>query len=199
MAARGLVATPWDVEDFLVGQMTWSVLPGDGVALLNSHRAAGANDLEALTRIDQLLWALKLPSEIRATSVQFGRRLLAETGFLGNGGVRAGYADMVTRRESPGNGAVALGIVAHGAGIGAGEALLVLCHGHAVSVLGAAMRLLPMSHTDAQGILGRLHMNLEGTMDEIRNRSWEEMTSFCPRLDIMSMCHESDDLRVFAS
>ena len=199
MAARGLVATTGDVEEFLVGQLTWSALPGDGVALLNSHRVAAFGDLESLVRIDQLLWALKLPSEVRAASAQFGRRLLAETGFMGDGGVQAGYAGMVMRRESPGNGAVALGVVAQGAGIAAGEALLVLCHGHAVSVLGAAMRLLPVSHTDAQGILGRLHANLEGTMDEIRGRSWEEMTSFCPGLDILSMRHESDDLRVFAS
>ncbi len=199
MVSRGLVTTVADVEEFLVGQLTWSVLPADGVALMNAHSAAASQDLHLLQRIDQLLWALKLPSELRAASGQLGRRLMAETGPFGSCQVLAEYSAAVSRRETPGNGAVALGIVANASNISAEQALLVFCHGHGVSVLGAAMRLLPMSHTDAQAILGRLHSNLEETIDRVRGRPWKEMTSFSPVLDILSMSHEADDLRLFAS
>ena len=191
MAARGLVATPADVERFLTSQLTWSVLPSDGVALLNSHAAAEAGDLERLRRIDQLLWALKLPAELRAASTQLGWRLLAETGPFPDCPIHGKFAGLVTERESPGNGAVALGVIAEANEIPAEEAVLVLCHSHSVSVLGAAMRLLPMSHTDCQAILGRLYTGLAEALDDIEGTPWEPMTSFSPNLDIASMGHET--------
>ena len=199
MAARGLVATAEDVEEFLVKQLTWSVAPSDGVALLNAHAAAGNGDLELLKRIDHLLCSMKLPSELRAASGQLGRRLLAETGPFESSPIHAEYAAAVSRQECPGNGAVALGLIAYASNISAEQAFLVFCHGHAVSVLGAAMRLLQMSHIDAQAVLRRLHPRLAETVHEIRGRPWEEMTSFSPALDVMSMAHENDDLRLFAS
>ncbi len=185
--------TVFDEPTYLVG------LPSDGVALLNSHAAAKAGDLERLRSIDQLLWALKLPAELRAASTQLGRRLLAETGPFPNCPIHGKFAALVAGRESPGNGAVALGVIAEANEIPAEEAVLVLCHSHAVSVLGAAMRLLPMSHTDCQAILGRLYTGLAEALDDIEGTPWEAMTSFSPNLDIASMEHETDNLRLFAS
>ncbi len=200
MVSRGLVATVDDVAEFLTDQFAWSVAPGDGVALLNAHAAAVAGDLDLIVRIDRLLWALKLPAELRAASGQLGRRLMSETArALGSHRIHAAYAEKTQHNETPGNGAVALGVVAQARGIPAENALLVLCHSHAVSALGAAMRLLPLSHTNAQDILGRLHGELPGMIDEIQGVSWENMTSFTPALDIWSMAHETDDLRLFAS
>ena len=118
---------------------------------------------------------------------------------LGYHQVYAAYAKKTLHNHTPGNGAVALGVVAQARGIPAENALLVLCHSHAVSVLGAAMRLLPLSHTDAQNILGRLHGKLPEMIDQVRGVSWENMTSFTPALDICSIAHETDDLRMFAS
>ena len=166
---------------------------------MNAYAAASNEDLPLLLRIDGLLWALKMPAELRAASAQLGRRLLEETSPFISHQTYAAYSAVVARRETPGNGAVALGVVAQASNIPSGQAVLVLCHGHAVSLLGAAMRLMPLSHSDAQGILRRLHPKVAVMVEEIRGRSWEEMTSFTPALDISSMCHETDDFRLFAS
>ncbi len=61
------------------------------------------------------------------------------------------------------------------------------------------MKWLPISHSDVQGILYRLPSTLTDLVDEIRGLPWEEMASFTPELDIVSMSHEADDLRLFAS
>ncbi len=76
---------------------------------------------------------------------------------------------------------------------------MVFCHSHATSVLGAALRLLPITHVDAQGIQHRLHSLLVDLIQEIRQRPWEEMMAFTPELDVAAMGHESDELRMFAS
>jgi urease accessory protein len=199
MVHRGLVSSPSDVEEFQRNQFTWSVLPSDGVALLNSHRSAIRGDLATILAIDQLLSALKLPSELRAVSVQVGHRLLDETVPFVSHRLHGDYRAKVATQEAPGNGAVALGVVAFSLNIPEEPALMVFCHSHATSVLGAALRLLPMTHVDAQGIQHRLHSLLMDQIQEIRERSWEEIIAFTPELDVAAMGHESDELRMFAS
>lgn len=199
MINRGLVASLDDLEDFLTDQMRWSVLPGDGVALMNAHAAARAGDLGEVIRIDRMLSALRLPPELREASRQLGRRLLAETHSFGLVAKPTAYPEAVERGESPGNGAVAWGVIAQAAGLAPQHALLVFCHGHAVSILGAAMRMLPVSHSDAQQVLRRLHPILIEAVDMIERTPWAEMTAFTPTLDILAICHESDELKMFAS
>ena len=113
--------------------------------------------------------------------------------------VSAAYRARVTNGESPGNGAVALGVVAHALHIPAMLALSAFCHSHSISVLGAALRLLPIAHTDVQNILRRLHSLIAEEAQAIQDRPWQEMMAFTPKLDIVSMNHEWDDLRLFAS
>ena len=199
MVRRGLVNNPGDVEEFLRNQFAWSLLPSDGVALLNSHRSAIRGDLATIVTIDHLLSALKLPSELRAVSVQVGHRLLDETAAFVSHRLHAGYRAEVAAQGAPGNGAVALGIVGFTLDIPEEPALMMFCHSHTTSVLGAALRLLPMTHVDAQGIQHRLHSLLVEQIQEIRERPWEEMMAFTPELDVAAMGHESDELRLFAS
>ncbi len=199
MVRRGLVSSPSDVEEFLRNQFAWSLLPSDGVALLNSHRSAIRGDLATIVAIDHLLTALKLPSELRAVSVQVGHRLLDETVPFVSHRLHADYRAEVATQGTPGNGAVALGVVTCSLNIPEEPALMVFCHSHATSVLGAALRLLPMTHVDAQGIQHRLHPLLVEQIQEIRRRPWEEMMAFTPELDLAAMGHESDELRMFAS
>jgi urease accessory protein len=199
MARRGWVRTAEDVEEFLRNQFAWSVAPGDGVALLNAYRAAALGDLETLLAMDRLLYSLKLPAELRAASCQAGRRLLDETAPLTSNPVHASYRAEVERRQTPGAGAVALGVVGWALDIPEEWALLMFCHSYAVGVLSAAMRLLRLTHSQSQGILWRLHSLVADLVNEVRDRTWQEMASFTPQLDVAAMGHEADDLRMFAS
>lgn len=199
MVRRGLVRTPEDVEELLRNQLAWSVLPADGLALLEAYRAAAAYDFNTIIDIDHLLYALRLPAELRAASCQIGRRLLDETEQFGIEGAQTEYRARVRSGGAPGNAAVALGVIAHAHRLDEGVALLAFCHSYAVGVLGAAMRLLPLTHSQVQGILHRLHPLIAELADEIQHRPWTEMASFTPELDLAAIGHESDDLRMFAS
>lgn len=199
MVHRGMIRTPSDVEDFLRNQLRWAVLPSDGVAVLNAHRAASHGDLNTLLAMDRMLHALKSPAELRAGSTHVGRRLIAETSHLTLSDVAAAFRGRVTDGESPGNAAVALGVVSQALDIPEMLALTAFCHSHSISVVGAALRLLPVTHTAVQDILHRLHPLIAEGARSIGDRPWQEMTAFTPELDIVSMNHESDDLRLFAS
>ena len=203
MVARGWIKRPDDVAQYLHNLLTWSILPCDGVALLNAHRAARYGDLETLTDIDWHLHAMKLPEELRLASCHAGRRILDETASLmtcdSGASISDDYRQLVLDHTTPGTGAVALGVVAHAFDIAADNALLMHCHSFAVGMLGAAQRLLPLTHSEAQRILLSLQEPTTRPAADLSARDWREMTSFSPQADIASMLHAHDDVRMFAS
>lgn len=203
MVRRGLVRTAADVHELIENQLVWSVAPSDGVALLNVHRLAsgtpGPGDLDEIVSIDCLLNAMKLPRELRAASCQIGRRLLAETREFGETTLRTSYRAKVAAGAAPGHNAVALGLITADLAIPEELAFGVLGHGYVVAVLGAALRLLPVSHADSQATLRRLQPRITALYAEVADLSWHELTSFAPELDLAAIGHASDDVRMFAS
>ena len=203
MVSRGWVRNADDLGEYLHNLLGWSILPCDGVALLNAHGAAQDGDLATLAGIDWLLHAMKLPEELRQASCHSGRRILDETAPLLGGGsgsaVHGEFRQLVIDRETPGTGAVALGVASSAEDIDPGSALLVFCHSFAVGALGAAQRLMPITHSEAQRILRSLHEPVIGAATALRHHDWREMTSFAPQSDIASMLHEHDEVRMFAS
>ncbi len=203
MVTRGWVSNADDLAEYLRNLLAWSILPCDGVALLNAHRAARDVDLATLVDIDWHLHAMKLPEELRVASCHAGRRILDETASLlseATGCVVHGeFRKLVMERETPGTGAVALGVASRVAGIESRNALLMFSHSFAVGVLGAAQRLLPVTHSEAQHILRSLHEPVVRLAPELEARHWSQMTSFAPQTDIAAMLHEHDDVRMFAS
>lgn len=203
MVTRGWVGNADDLEEYLHNLLRWSILPCDGVALLNAHRAARDGGVATLVDIDRHLHAMKLPEELRVASCHAGRRILDETAPLLSEttgcAVHGEFRRLVMERETPGTGAVALGVACCAAGIKAEAALLMLCHSFAVGVLGAAQRLLPITHSEAQRILHGLHEPVVRMMHELEVRHWSRMSSFAPQADIAAMLHEHDEVRMFAS
>jgi urease accessory protein len=202
MVRRGLVRNASDLAEVLAGQLEWSVVPSDGVALLNAHRIArsgGEGNLVEIVAIDRQLHAMKLARELRNASTQVGRRILTETKAFAPAGCHQAYAALVVAGESPGCSAVALAVTTAGLGIPADLALGAFCHGYLVGVLGAAMRLLPLSHAQIQGIHHELQPLVARLAIDVADRHWTDMTTFAPELDLAAIAHEGDDVRMFAS
>ncbi len=196
---RDLIVDAAGVEEFLHNSLAWSIIPADCVALLDAHRAALAADSATLCAIDRALHTTKLAEELRAASRQYGRRVLTETATLVDTPILAVYRAAVLGGATPGHGAIALGALAAAQGLPGEVAALALCHGHAVGVLGAAMRLLRVTHMQMQAILRRLHPTIAHELGRVEARGWRNMTSFTPELDLVAIGHETDDLRQFAS
>jgi len=205
---EGMVALSWvrdarDVGEYLAELLAAAVLPSDGVALLHTHRSAAVGDVDTIIEIDRLLHAMKLPEEMRSASVQNGRRVLDEShALLASATLPAPfekYRSAVVLGETPGSGAVAFGVATWAQGIAPEMALLGFCHAFAVGVLGAAQRMLPITHGEAQEVLRGLHRQVVDGAAGIRDVAWRDMTSFTPWADIASMRHATADVRMFAS
>ena len=128
-----------------------------------------------------------------------GRRLIAETEHYTNNATLAAYRASVNARIVAGMGPVALGVISAALDLDETTVLAGYLHGYCVGLSSAAIRLLPISNTDCQRMLHRTHALLVAEIETIRGRPWTAMSSFTPALDVASMHHVHDDLRMFAS
>lgn len=171
---------------------------GDLVALRVAHQAATEADIGTVVTADQRLTAATTPAEFRASSERTGGRLLALQTDLNDDAVVTEYANQVDA-GAPGNYAVALGVVGARESIPRDEICLVSCHEFMTGLLGAAQRLMGISHTDIQRVLDELQPTIREAVDDSNGRTLAELEAFTPMIDIWSAAHERADRRLFLS
>jgi urease accessory protein len=209
-----------DLRVLLVDYLRRQVGPCDLVALAAAWERAGGNDVEAsgdgdrdenedggdgtdtldrIAAVDERQRSVTLPREFRDSSEKSGRRLLDLVSETTSDDLVAAYHDRVVRGEAPGNHAVALGLVARRQGIARDEACLLACHSFVVGLLGAAQRLIRLTHTDAQQLLTDLRPVVTEVCETYAGRDPGTMAPFAPLVDVMGMGHERAERRLFVS
>ena len=127
------------------------------------------------------------------------RRLLAEACNLTTDPLLAAYRRAVLAGEVPGSSAVAFGVACAALDVPAPAAALAAVHSYLQCEVGAAMRLMSLTHVQAQAIRHALQPLVAAEIERLANTPWQQMTTFTPELDIAAMAHEQADLRMFAS
>lgn len=192
---RGLVSNRSQLAEFVATQITgrWASL--DRPFLVAARDARG--DLARIARLDSLLEAQSLGSEMRQGSRQMGLAMLNAHKRLGtplagdlSGRVRAGAI--------PGHAAVMQGVLWGGLGFSSGQAQYAAAHGLCAGLLGAAVRLSIIGHLDAQVIRAEI-ADLVARILRDPVCDPEQAHSFTPQIEIASMIHETDEMRLFVN
>jgi len=170
---------------------------GDGIGLVCAHRAAVAGDVPALVRIDARLFARKLSGETRTMSVRMGRKF-AELGAQVTGSpALLDWRDRVLAGATPGCYPVALAVNFAAQGLTARDAFVVHQYGVAATVLGAALRLMRISHVDTQSLLFQLNVDVDAPYSAAARASLDDMAGFAPAADILAAVHVKAHVRLF--
>jgi urease accessory protein len=200
--AEGKVASATDVERFVRAQLVHQVAGTDAVALQACARALAGDrspDWETVLAVDRRLTALKLAREGREASAATGRRLAIEAaGFLDHR-LTAHYRALVESGAAPANHAVAWAVAGAAIAIPRDTLAIGYLYSFATNLLGAALRLLPYSHVQAQTTLHALKPLLTSLALEAGTRDWREMAGFAPGLELVAMRHERAEVRLFRS
>ena len=172
---------------------------GDGIALVWAHRAAVADDVAELARIDELVYARKLSSETRTMSVRMGKKF-AEMGaqVIGAPLLKA-WRERIDAGASPGCYPVALAVNLAVQGLPAREAFVVHRYGVAAMILSAALRLMKISHVDTQRILYRLNAGADAAYETAAAARLSDMAGFAPLTEILAAAHVKAHVRLFMS
>jgi len=199
---EGLVTDAAALLDMLRDAIRFGVARSDGVALACAHRAVSRRDeadVALLIAADHRLTAVKLAREARDASIRMGRALLREAAGIFGGGAVLEFARLVEGGESPGNHAVAFGIVSASSGIPQFAAIASELYAFAASWVAAATRLGLTDYHTAQDLLSRLRAVIAKAVSEAAWCAVSDISSGTPLLDIMAMRHEQAPVRLFAS
>jgi urease accessory protein len=172
---------------------------GDGVALVWAHRAALAKDVEQLSHVDRQVEARKISEEARLMSTRMGRKYLELNDHLIDSEVLRDWRSCVEAGESPGCFPVALGAAFAVQGMPARAAFVVHQYGAASTILGAALRLMKVSHVDTQAILYKVNTLSESAFLEASATRLNDMAGFAPEADILASYHTRAHVRLFMS
>ncbi|MEV4347193.1 urease accessory UreF family protein [Actinoplanes sp. NPDC049596] len=205
LAQSGRLTMPSDpavLTALLRDYLRLAVGPSEGAGLACAHRATSGPDtidLELAVRADQRLTAVKLSREARETSARTGRALLRVATTAFGPGALGQYAREVTKKRTPGNHAVVLGVLSACLGVPRLEAVAGELFAFAASWIAAGVRLAVTDHGTAQAVLHNVRDDLDAAAHDAVDRDVPDISSCTPLLDIMAMQHEETELRLFAS
>src|SRR5882724_3341471 len=170
---------------------------GDGIALVAAHRAAAKGEVEALIAIDRQVFARKPSDEARTMSTRMGRKF-TEIGveIVGAPLIKTWLA-RIAEGATPGCYPVALAVNFAAQGLSARAAFLVHHYGVATAILGAALRLMRVSHVDTQAILFDLNAGVDAAYELAAAAHLSDMAGFAPLSDILAAVHTKAHVRLF--
>jgi urease accessory protein len=170
---------------------------GDGIALVAAHRAAAKSEVEALIAIDRQVLARKPSDETRTMSTRMGRKF-TEIGveIVGAPLIKTWLA-RIAEGATPGCYPVALAVNFAAQGLSARAAFLVHHYGVATTILGAALRLMRVSHVDTQAILFDLNAGVDAAYELAAAARLSDMAGFAPLSDVLAAVHTKAHVRLF--
>jgi urease accessory protein len=170
---------------------------GDGIALIAAHRAATAGDVDSLIRIDARVFARKLSDETRAMSVRMGKKF-TEMGVEVIGAPLLGtWRNCIATSVTPGCYPVALAINFAVQNLSARQAFVVHQNGVAATILGAALRLMKISHVETQKILYEINTDAETAYESAAAARLSDMAGYAPLTEILAAVHNKAHVRLF--
>ena len=196
-AAHTGVVHDADTLEAYTRTMAWQAATTDGVAALSAWRATDREDAAALADADRALWQCKLNGESRLMLSRMGRKLGELAVRLFDNPLLRHWLQAVESGALPGTYPVAQGMVARLAGLSEEELFCSHQYGVANMVLGAALRLVRVSHYDTQAILFRLGEELPAWYAAVRPLTLDELSAFAPQADILAALHEKGEMRMF--
>ncbi len=181
------------LEAFLTGQLHGRWASFDRPVLIAVHRAGG--DLDAIAGIDTQVEAQTLAAELRKGSRQAGGALLGVHVKLGTPNAQQ-YQQRVRNFRAVGHNTVVQGLVWHSSGISEPMAEAMSAHSFCVGLVGAALRLGVVGHTDAQAMLSRARPGITKLVST-PCVGIDEISAFSPHQEIAVMRHETMPYRLF--
>lgn len=171
----------------------------DGIALACAHRASEEDHLPLALLADKRLTAVKLPREARETSWRVGRQLLNIGCWIFGKQILHEYIQHVENGDTPGNHAIVLGLIMATLGISREKAVLSELYAFSTSLVAAGVRLNVVDYRVAQEILHRHRSVMVEVAHANCTKEVQDIASSVPWIDVMAMCHEQAQVRLFMS
>jgi urease accessory protein len=180
---------------YIAGALTLS----DALGVRLADEALTRGDHEAFMSVCRQLVAALAPSEIRQASRTIGARMLciAADGFPGPAVVA--YEAAIRRGEVFGHPAMAMAACGHDHAAPWRATALTSLHGAVTSLVGVAVRAIPLGQNAGQRVLAHLNPALRAAVRRASGAHPDELGAASPALEIAQMRHRWQHSRMFMS
>ncbi len=192
---RGAVTNADNLAAFLSAQFNGRWANIDRVMLLHAHAAKG--DLDRVANLDALLDAQSLAAEQRMGSRRMGSAFLGIHVKLATP-MAATLRDLVAEGRIWGHAPIVQGVIWQALGFSDDQSQAMAAHGLCSAVLSSAIRLSVIGHIDAQKIHTQILSEIGRILDSDVCHP-EDAHGFAPQIEIASMLHETDQMRLFVN
>lgn len=192
----GIVHDRRTLHEF-VGTATHVAAGCDGIGLLESHRGTLTGDTDRVARSDEAVFVRKLNEEMRSMSTRMGRKLAEISAAVVADPVLARRAGDIAAGSVPGTYPVGVGVLAARLGLPEEAAFAAHQYGTAAMIVGAAVRLMPIDHVDAQTVLFAVNDTAQRHYERVAGAALEDMSSFAPMTDVLAAAHVRARIRMF--
>ena len=196
---QGLMPAVTTLQEWLEAVLHQTVHGSHLLPVALAYRATAAADWTQLERLDQHLTAMKHARELREASVKTGQGLLRLAVHVWPGPAIERLHALCQQHRMAGHQALTLGVI--GSQLGCEEQVIIEAAGYQwlSGMISAALRLLPIGQLAGQQLLTTLLPHLPVIADDIRQQSWDDLSSAAPDFDIRAMQHETLYSRLFQS
>jgi urease accessory protein len=195
-ATQNIVHSTHTLEQYTLTAMRQSAYT-DGIAALESYRAALVSNYGVIVSADHALTRTKMNSENRMMLERMGRKA-AELGVrLYDDELLKQWLNDIKIMVTPGNYPVAQGLMFAIAGLHEYELFVAHIYGVVNMILSAALRCVRVSHYDTQAIQARLSEHTDSLYTQVQHLKLADMQAFAPQADILASMHEKGDSRMF--
>ncbi|MDR1157777.1 MAG: urease accessory protein UreF [Oscillospiraceae bacterium] len=195
---EGLVKTAQDAADYLEQNLKASFLYSELLAAKLAHEAASRREVDELARLEEALFASKVPCEIRQASQKLGVRFVKTAGLLlVSDTVFSEY--IASHKDAKTSHAVAYGVFTSAAGLRAADSLAAFLYAQAAAMVTCCVKTIPLSQTDGQRMLSGARRFFPQILEALEGLGRDDLCRSCPGLEIRAMRHENLYSRLYMS
>jgi urease accessory protein len=196
--ATGAVRDVASLEAYVRALLRQS-LYADGIVALHAHRAAVRRDFDAVAEADRFLWASKPGAEARQMAQRMGQKLADLCRRFFPSELLTRWGDEVVAGRLPGCYPVGQAVVFASVDLDEKALFCALRYGQLSMLLGAALRLMRLSHFETQQLLARLAREADADYQAVITLDLEDVATFAPMLEVRAAQHELGSARLFSN
>lgn len=195
---EGLVADRTTLRSFIYDAVE-RTLHSDCIVALAAHRASRSGNYALLRYINEVAELTLLSDERRLMSQRMGRKLLQLATEITQHRTILAWANATNRDNITPSLAATQGVIFAAAGLGERQMTSSLLYSAASMILGAALRLMRISHIETQRILYAIGSESGELFDRIVDSDIDDVCSFAPQTELCTSLHERGTNRMFMS
>ena len=197
---KGVVHDEDSAEEFIHKRLKYNFLYNEFMAVRLGWEYAVCNNLDAISELEEIMEAGKIPRETREASRKLGSRFIKTLSALElpmNNSIFEKYRE--SRKGKSVHHAVAYGVFCGAAGITREEALEHFIYAQTSAMVTNCVKTIPLSQSVGQKLLSRCFFEFQEVLETLKTQTKEDLCLSAPGFDIRGIQHEKLYSRLYMS